>query len=83
MRLQRFKTATAQAVIGDENRSMLSMATDQLIDLLSLDAPEKGAAASESKEEAGEKKQWNLPELWDMGQYDEAFDLDSFVGSLR
>lgn len=38
MRLQQFKTRTADALIGEENRSLMSMATDQLLDLLTLDS---------------------------------------------
>ncbi|KRY79818.1 TATA-binding protein-associated factor [Trichinella pseudospiralis] len=37
MRFQKFKNFMADTVIGDENKSLLSMAPDQLIDLLTLD----------------------------------------------
>ncbi|KAK3864165.1 hypothetical protein Pcinc_030121 [Petrolisthes cinctipes] len=46
MGLQKFKMMTANTVISQENSSLLSMGTDQLLDLFTLDSGIKGGSGS-------------------------------------
>lgn len=99
MGLQKFKLVTANTVISTENASLETMATDQLLDLFSLDSDKEkrgrkrrdlaaeGAAVGE--EEAGPVAGCNksvldmLPELWEQQQYDDEYNFDSFLANLK
>ncbi|XP_012144007.1 histone acetyltransferase 1 isoform X2 [Megachile rotundata] len=91
MGLQKFKLLTANTVISTENASLETMATDQLLDLFSLDNS-KGKRP-ESQEDAVSKITGVpgvsrsvleiLPELWEQQQYDDEYDFDSFLSSLK
>ncbi|XP_046829454.1 TATA-binding protein-associated factor 172 [Vespa crabro] len=92
MGLQKFKLLTANTVISTENASLETMATDQLLDLFSLDNG-KGKK-SESQENIGISKVpcvqgvnrsvlEILPELWEQQQYDDEYDLDTFLSTLK
>lgn len=66
--LQKFKLKTANSVITKDNSSLSSMATDQLLDLFSLE--EKENSSDSQKEGKGLKALLeNLPELWEDSQY--------------
>lgn len=77
MHLQRFKTRIANTVIGEDNRSLISMGTDKLFDLLTnSDAAAGDFLATDDKSTSEHKKSGDeLPELWDRSQYEEAFDV--------
>jgi len=88
MGLQRFKLTIANTVISQENSSLQSMGTDQLLDLFSLDkTKEEGEEERKSRESTpgtGIKSLLeNLPELWDPDQYEEQYDLTTFIRSLK
>ena len=85
--LQKFKLKTANSVITRDNSSLSSMATDQLLDLFSLEEvaenleadPENPENKSGSKSGKGIKALLdNLPELWDDSQYSSEYDLESY-----
>jgi hypothetical protein len=46
MRLQKFKSDTADVLVGADNRSIGSMATDELLELFSLEEGDSKAAAA-------------------------------------
>ncbi|XP_055637226.1 TATA-binding protein-associated factor 172 [Toxorhynchites rutilus septentrionalis] len=98
MGLQKFKLLTANTVVSDENASMETMGTDQLLDLFALNdgikRAEKGAGPSSAATEghsngangaSGTMKNVleNLPELWDDTQYHEEYDLSQFLAGLK
>ena len=84
MSLQQFKIHTAKSVISDDNSSMGSMQTDQVLDLFSLDS----GGASRDQEAGGggggaKAVLDNLPELWNEEQYSEEYNMDSFIKNLK
>lgn len=97
MGLQKFKLLTANTVISTENASMETMGTDQLLDLFSLDnskdkrADGQGSSGAMDGQESGfagiagvsRSVLESLPELWEQQQYDDEYDLDSFLSTLR
>ena len=92
MGLQRFKLSIANSIVNEDNASLKNMDTSQLLDLFT---PVNDAAKTEEKTEkqegtgeaagSGKLSQVlsNLEELWDESQYEEAFNVDSFVSSLK
>lgn len=85
MGLQKFKLTIANTVISQENSSLQTMATDQVLDLFSLDHKEKKASDQQNnKDEKGVKAILeNLPELWSTEAYESEYDLNSFVQALK
>ena len=83
MSLQQFKIHTAKSVISDDNSSMGSMQTDQVLDLFSLDSV--GASKDQDGSSGGGAKAVldNLPELWNEEQYSEEYNMDSFIKNLK
>ncbi|VDN23919.1 unnamed protein product [Cylicostephanus goldi] len=83
-------TVEDKALIGADNRSLQTMATDELMSMFILDgeqptkengAPEakrkrKSAAASDA---SSVEDRWNLAELWDESQYEQQFDVSQFI----
>jgi len=98
MSLQRFKIDVASTVVNQQNAGLASMETDQILDLFNLgetsdtggDAGVSGNAEDMVDLETGEVKKkgekgWldDVGELWDERQYEEEFNLDSFVQNLQ
>lgn len=96
MRFQLFKSQNADAIIGEQNRSLASMATEQLLDLLSMDNSQKVSESKHStnRKSSGKKslagvssseshQTTDLTSLWDQSQYEEAFDLNKFLQSMK
>ncbi|XP_076279832.1 histone acetyltransferase 1 [Lasioglossum baleicum] len=91
MGLQKFKLLTANTVISTENASLETMATDQLLDLFSLEnskgkRPDKqGECVSKIGGMPGVNRSILeiLPELWEQQQYDDEYDFDSFLSTLK
>ncbi|KIW24153.1 uncharacterized protein PV07_09885 [Cladophialophora immunda] len=95
--LQRFKIDVASTVVNQQNAGLGSMETDQILDLFNLgETAENGGEAGGTKDEdmvdleTGEvrkkgEKGWldDVGELWDERQYEEEFNLDSFVQNLQ
>ena len=86
-RLQKFKITIANTVINQDNAGLQSMATDQLLDLFSLDSEKKGAESNKDDRQSDGKMTMksvldNMDELWDSKQYDDEYNLDSFMKSL-
>ncbi|XP_070608514.1 TATA-binding protein-associated factor 172 isoform X1 [Erythrolamprus reginae] len=87
MGLQKFKMNIANTVISQENTSLQSMGTDQLLDLFTLDKDGKteksDGATSISGKTSMKSVLENLGELWDQEQYDSEYSLDKFMHSLK
>ncbi|XP_030628139.1 TATA-binding protein-associated factor 172 [Chanos chanos] len=86
MGLQKFKMSIANTVISQENASLQSMGTDQLLNLFTLDKDEKSEKSepSSSSGKASMKSVLDgLGELWDQQQYENEYNLDSFIHSLQ
>lgn len=84
MGLQKFKMSIANTVISQDNSSMQSMGTDQLLNLFTLDKGERGDQSPSTSGKASMKSVLEgLGELWDQQQYDTEYNLDTFMGSLK
>uniref|UniRef100_A0A3P8QCQ2 BTAF1 RNA polymerase II, B-TFIID transcription factor-associated n=1 Tax=Astatotilapia calliptera TaxID=8154 RepID=A0A3P8QCQ2_ASTCA len=83
MGLQKFKMSIANTVISQENASLQSMGTDQLLNLFTLDKVRKGEQSSTSGKTSMKSVLDSLGELWDQQQYDSEYNLDSFMHSLQ
>ncbi|KAI9934271.1 TATA-binding protein-associated factor mot1 [Aspergillus wentii] len=98
LNLQRFKIDVASTVVNQQNAGLGTMDTDQLLDLFNLgetaESAEKPSDAAgnevdmvdidgEVKEKG--KKGWldDLGELWDDRQYQEEYNLDSFLATMK
>ncbi|KAL3471552.1 hypothetical protein BJX99DRAFT_21929 [Aspergillus californicus] len=98
LNLQRFKIDVASTVVNQQNAGLNTMDTDQLLDLFNLgetaDHAEKptetGGNEVDMVDIDGEvrekgKKGWldDLGELWDDRQYQEEYNLDSFLHTMK
>lgn len=91
MGLQKFKLNIANSIITQDNSSLQSMDTSQLLDLFTVgsgrDDKKKDAAAVSSASVSGTKSlkaiMEGMDELWDEKQYENEYDLDNFMGSLK
>ncbi|RCN36202.1 protein, SNF2 family [Ancylostoma caninum] len=90
MSLHKFKQDTADALIGADNRSLQTMATDELMSMFILDGeqPSKENGGPEAKKKrksasaadtSSVEDRWNLAELWDESQYEQQFDVSQFI----
>lgn len=80
----------ANTIISQENASLQTMGTDQLLDLFSLDDQSKGQSSAPSDQLSDSPKKENLKsilenmgELWDTDKYDTEYDLNNFMKSLQ
>ena len=75
------------SVITRDNSSLSSMATDQLLDLFSLDESAEVLDNDDEDDDSAKGKSSmktileNLPELWDDSQYTSEYDLDAYGSS--
>ncbi|OXU18742.1 hypothetical protein TSAR_003060 [Trichomalopsis sarcophagae] len=90
MGLQKFKLLTANTIISTENASLQTMRTEQLLDLFSLDNDKKPRSENVSEDtdvaKSGTAKGLDFPtfsELYEQQQYEDEYDLDSFLTSLK
>lgn len=85
MGLQKFKMNIANTVISQENSSLQSMGTDQLLDLFTLDKDGRAEKADSSTSGKASMKSVleNLSDLWDAEQYDSEYNLETFMRSLE
>jgi TATA-binding protein-associated factor len=84
MSLQKFKLTIANTVISQENSSLQTMATDQLLDLFTLDSSHASASTEDKHSSRGVKSILeNLPDLWEESAYESEYDLSSFIQSLK
>lgn len=98
MGLQKFKLNIASTVINQQNSGLASMDTDQLLDLFDAPENAKsvdgslanGEDASGALDETGQLKGkgsvapiGELADLWDEKDYEEEYNLDNFIQTLK
>ncbi|KAJ2617064.1 TATA-binding protein-associated factor mot1 [Coemansia sp. RSA 1365] len=89
MGLQAFKLHMAGAIVNQQNAGLSSMNTDQLLDLFDCQPTKKSTATvgAEKQQEDGTKSISKaiegLEELWDSSQYENEYNLDTFISSLQ
>eukprot|EP00698_Gefionella_okellyi_P013057 TRINITY_DN3548_c0_g1_i1.p1 TRINITY_DN3548_c0_g1~~TRINITY_DN3548_c0_g1_i1.p1 ORF type:complete len:965 (-),score=268.58 TRINITY_DN3548_c0_g1_i1:31-2535(-) len=93
MGLQRFKLNIANMVVNAENASLRTMDTHQVVDLFKVSDAEPGKAPSQAGAaeamdvddgKSGVKAALaGLEELWDESQYDEEYNMEGFLRSLK
>ncbi|KAI4093772.1 MAG: hypothetical protein LQ344_002675 [Seirophora lacunosa] len=96
LNLQRFKIDVASTVVNQQNAGLSTMETGEILDLFNIgDASASGPSDSAGKEEdmvdvTGELKEKgkkgyldDLQELWDDRQYEEEYDLNNFLASMK
>ncbi|KAJ2111390.1 TATA-binding protein-associated factor mot1, partial [Coemansia sp. RSA 922] len=87
MGLQAFKLHMANTIVNQQNSSLASMNTDQLLDLFNVSAPKTNTAPSTDTSVGGSKSIAKaiegLEDLWDSSQYEDEFNLDGFITSLQ
>ncbi|KAJ2774710.1 TATA-binding protein-associated factor mot1 [Coemansia nantahalensis] len=91
MGLQAFKLHMANTIVNQQNAGLASMNTDQLLDLFNVSPPTAAAAAGPKRDQHaadGASKSMakaleGLEDLWDASQYEDEYNLDSFVSSLQ
>ncbi|XP_074093959.1 histone acetyltransferase 1 [Cotesia typhae] len=90
MGLQKFKLYTANTVITIDNSSLDTMRTEQLLDLFSLEnGKHKRADEGENSRSISSIPGVSrslleiIPELWEQQQYDDEYDLDAFLSTLK
>ncbi|XP_060582986.1 TATA-binding protein-associated factor 172-like [Ruditapes philippinarum] len=88
MGLQKFKLTIANTVISQDNASLNTMGTDQLLDLFTLEDKKKGESSAPSDSKISEKKETvksileGLGDLWEDDQYQSEYDMKNFMKSL-
>lgn len=83
MGLQKFKLLTANTVVGVNNQSMDTMATENLLDLFSIEQNNETKKPANNKGGNSLKNILeSLPE-WDDQQYAEEFDVESFLTRMK
>ncbi|KAK9238071.1 hypothetical protein V1525DRAFT_402348 [Lipomyces kononenkoae] len=96
MGLQRFKLNIANTIVNQQNAGLSSMDTDQILDLFNVGEEEAAAPkapVSTGEEMVDEQGQiikkgdrsavQGLTDLWDEKEYEEEYNLDSFIQSLK
>jgi TATA-binding protein-associated factor len=82
-------------VVNQQNAGLNTMGTDQILDLFDLDSADSGEGSGakgreeDMVDETGEVREKgkkgvldDLPEIWDEGQYQEEYNLDSFLAKM-
>ncbi|KAK9368328.1 hypothetical protein V1509DRAFT_623764 [Lipomyces kononenkoae] len=98
MGLQRFKLNIANTIVNQQNAGLSSMDTDQILDLFNVGDEAAAASATRAPVSAGEEMVdeqgqiikkgdrsavQGLADLWDEKEYEEEYNLDSFIQSLK
>ena len=78
----------ANTVITQDNSSLRSMDTSQLLDLFSVDpSKQPGTTTNKSNSLAGKSSARaileDMDDLWDEKQYETEYNLDAFMSSLK
>jgi len=84
---QAWKTRVASAIVGDDNRSMVSMATGDLLDLLTLNRDGEATASKKRKSDVA-GGQIDLDKVWsdtlsETDVYEADFDVGAFLRSIN
>ncbi|KAL4240937.1 btaf1 RNA polymerase II [Mactra antiquata] len=89
MGLQKFKMTVANTVISQDNSSLNTMGTDQLLDLFALEDKKKGenigghdSGHNKERKETVRSIIEGLGDLWEDDQYESEYDMKTFMKSL-
>lgn len=84
--LQQFKLSVAETVVSQDNTSLRSMNTSELLDLFQLRDSSAGGEGGERRKGGGgggvRAMIEGLPELWSAEQYSAEYNLEGFMHSL-
>lgn len=93
MGLQKFKMNVALTIVNQQNTGLSSMATNQLLDLFDVDEPTAAADDAPADRASVDKIQeltGGLPDAvddhhgaWDDPRYEEEYNLDNFIKTLK
>ncbi|CAH6720595.1 TATA-binding protein-associated factor Mot1p [[Candida] jaroonii] len=96
MGLQKFKMNIASTIVNQQNVGLTSMDTNQLLDLFDVDEnsnklveePEEDKKDDDVSKDVGltgkaAEAVGELGDLWDENQYEEEFNLDNFIKTLK
>ncbi|KAK9467494.1 hypothetical protein V1512DRAFT_237084 [Lipomyces arxii] len=95
MGLQRFKLNIANTIVNQQNSGLATMDTDQILDLFNVDGSAGKVEQVRDTDDGGVDEQGQLikngdhsavhglADLWDEKEYEEEYNLDSFIQSLR
>ncbi len=96
MSLQKFKLSIASSVVNIENSSLNSMGTEQLMNMFNNREENTGSGGRSEKQQQSsdvglatgvgsnyQKLLDNISEIWDESQYENEFNLNSFIKSLK
>lgn len=94
MGLQKFKMNIASTIVNQQNAGLSSMDTNQLLDLFDVDeaATKIDNGGDEKKDKVQEELTGGLipteavgelGQLWDESQYEDEYNLDSFIKTLK
>ena len=99
MGLQKFKMNVASTIINQQNSGLSSMDTNQLLDLFEVSENDNSSTDQVENNENNDKQVSNeisgglsgkaagavgeLSELWDESQYDDEYNLDKFIKTLK
>ncbi len=88
--MQKFKLGIANSVVNIENSSLSSMGTEQLMNMFNRDDELNKKDSNKPTSSAGgggagsyQRILENISELWDESQYENEYNLDSFIKSLN
>lgn len=94
--LQKFKLNIANTVINQQNSGIQSMGTDQILDLFQISGDDEASKIKNKSKGTDGTNNGNadqkmsaknvlesLEGLWDEKQYEEEYNLDSFISSLK
>lgn len=83
MGLQRFKQRIADSIVNEDNVSMQTMDTNQLVDLFNLGEGDEKKKDSKKPTSKMQALMQELGELWDAETQYEEYDLDLFLQSIK
>lgn len=84
MGLQKFKESLSSTVISNDNASLASMGTDQLLDLFDVGPSDSGEEAKAEPDKPMTMEQaMAAGDLWDEEQYESEFNMDSFMAAVK
>jgi len=72
----------ANTVVNQENSSLSTMATDQLLDLFSLEDSKDKPAAGSVPSKGLQSMLQTMTEVWDESEYENEYDVQAFMASL-
>ncbi|KAL7313291.1 TATA-binding protein-associated factor mot1, variant 3 [Mucor circinelloides] len=93
MGLQKFKLNIANSIVNQQNSGLHSMDTDQILDLFNVGNDDTSSSSNKKRAKNNDTATdglgpakavlENLENLWDEKDYEEEYNIDSFISSLN